>query len=113
MEIVEIWQNRLKKRNTDYDFPPPFTNKFVRAENNKPKTGYEEALLHAQKAQDTPNLPKELFVKESQKHTMTKMFRTETTFFTQWGFWTITFKETLNDNLSREMMNVSKKDAHS
>ena len=24
-----------KKRNTDYDFPPPFTNKIVRAENNE------------------------------------------------------------------------------
>ena len=23
MEIVEIWQNLGKKRNTDYDFPPP------------------------------------------------------------------------------------------
>ena len=46
----------VKKRNTDYDFPPPFTNKFVGAENDKPKTGYEETLLHAQKAQDTPNL---------------------------------------------------------
>ena len=23
MEIVEIWQNLEKKRNTDYDFPPP------------------------------------------------------------------------------------------
>ena len=25
----------VKKRNTDYDFPPPFTNKFVGAENNR------------------------------------------------------------------------------
>ena len=24
-----------KKRNTDYDFPPPYTNKFVWAENDK------------------------------------------------------------------------------
>ena len=23
MEIVEIWQNLKKKRNADYDFPPP------------------------------------------------------------------------------------------
>ena len=23
MEIVEIWQALKKKRNTDYDFPPP------------------------------------------------------------------------------------------
>ena len=23
MEIVENWQNLEKKRNTDYDFPPP------------------------------------------------------------------------------------------
>ena len=23
MEIVEIWQNLGKKRNTDHDFPPP------------------------------------------------------------------------------------------
>ena len=34
MDIVEIWQNWLKKRNIDYDFPPPFTNKFVGTENN-------------------------------------------------------------------------------
>ena len=34
MEIAEIWQNWLKKRNTDYDFPPPFTNKLLGAENN-------------------------------------------------------------------------------
>ena len=24
MEIVEIWQNLKKKRNTDYDFPPSY-----------------------------------------------------------------------------------------
>ena len=23
MEIIEIWQNLDKKRNTDFDFPPP------------------------------------------------------------------------------------------
>ena len=34
MEITEIWQNWFKKRGTHYDFPPPFANKFVGAENN-------------------------------------------------------------------------------
>ena len=32
---VEIWQNLETKHNTDDDFSPPYTNKFVGAENNK------------------------------------------------------------------------------
>ena len=40
MEIVQIWQNMEKKRNTDYDFPPYYMwaeNNYMRAENNKRK----------------------------------------------------------------------------
>ena len=32
---MEIWQNLEKQKDTDYDFPPPYTNKILGAENNE------------------------------------------------------------------------------
>ena len=34
-DIVEIWQNLEKKRNTDYDLPPPYANKFAGTKNSE------------------------------------------------------------------------------
>ena len=52
---MEIWQNLGKKRNTDSDFPRPYTNELVGAENEK-YFNWKELLVAFHSQLDTTQL---------------------------------------------------------